>query len=348
MSARTLNLLEGRINLRFSVSALRASYMLVAGISAVLMVSLMTGNYALSMPEVWATLWGTAPSQTATTVVWEFRFPRTLVAFMVGAFLGLSGATLQYVTRNPLADPSLVGVSQGAALVVVALTILAPDLSTLWRPIMAFAGAITVAILIVVGSAGRAGETLRFILMGIGIAALLTSITTALLSYGNTDRAMSALGWLSGSVHSSGWQEVKWLTVVAVIAIPLLLVSARPLSAIRFGEDIAIGLGVRIRATRWALIALSVGLAATAVAAVGPLGFVGLVAPHLARKIAHSGVGMHLVLTGLTGALMVGLADLVGRTVFDPVQIPAGLVTAMIGVPVFVTLIVRSQARNQL
>lgn len=347
MTGVVLDAWAGRTALRLPLRAVAVAVGLVCAIAAVLIVSLMSGPYRLGPAEVINTLLGDAPDRTATAVIWEFRFPRTLAAFLVGGFLAMSGATLQYVTRNPLADPSLVGVSQGAALVVVAVTVLVPGFGLYWRPVLAMAGALSVAaVILTIASARRGGETLRFILTGIGVAALISSFTQALLTYGDIDRSISALGWLSGSVHTAGWDEVSWLAITAVIAVPGLLGAARPLSALRFGEEVAISLGIRVVLARWVLVALSVGLAATAVAAVGPLGFVGLVAPHLARRLAPSGVAMHLVLTGLTGALMVGLADLAGRTVFAPVQIPAGLFTAVLGVPVFVFLILRSQARN--
>ena len=349
MNATTFMAFGGRVILRLQMKAVIVACLLAGAILSVLIWSLMIGSYGLSPAEVIATLMNDAPSDTAATVVWEFRFPRTLTAFMVGAFLALSGAALQYVTRNPLADPSLVGVSQGAALVVVTVTVLAPGFGFYWRPVLAFAGALTVAAIILgIASSRRGGETLRFILTGIGIAALISSFTSALLTYGDIDRALTALGWLAGSVHAAGWKEVAWLAVTAALAIPILLGAARPLSAIRFGEEIATGLGIRVVRARWALVGLAVGLAATAVAAVGPMGFVGLVAPHLARRLARSGVGMHLVLTALTGALMVGLADFAGRALFAPIQIPAGLFTAIIGVPVFVALILRIRAGNQL
>jgi iron complex transport system permease protein len=349
MTMTTIEGFGGRVALRVPNRALLVCLGLTVAIIAVLTWSLMTGSYPLAPIEVWATLFGSAPSDIAATVVWEFRFPRTLVAFIVGTFLALSGAALQYATRNPLADPSLVGVSQGAALVVVSVTILAPDMGAYLRPVLAFGGSLTVAALILLASSSRrGGETLRFILMGIGVAALISSCTSALLTYGDINRAMSALAWLAGSVHAVGWDEVRWLSITAIFVIPAFMLAARPLSAIRFGEDVATGLGIRVRLARWGLIILAVGLAATAVAAVGPLGFVGLVAPHLARRLAQSGVGLHLVLTGLTGALLVGLADFAGRAAFAPIQIPAGLVTAIIGVPVFVALILRTQARSQL
>jgi len=210
-------------------------------------------------------------------------------------------------------------------------------------------GALTVAgVILLIASSRREGETMRFILTGIGVAALISSFTQALLTYGDLERSISALSWLSGSIHTAGWTEVRWLSVTTLIAIPIVLYAARPLSAIRFGQEVAISLGINVRRARYTLVGLSVALAATAVAAVGPLGFVGLVAPHLARRIAHSGVGLHMVLTCLIGALMVGLADFAGRTLFAPVQIPAGLFTAIIGVPAFVFVILRGQARSQL
>jgi iron complex transport system permease protein len=349
MTDLTVNLWRGRIALHLPTKAVIAIAVSICAIIGVLFWSLMTGSFELSARDVIATLMGDDTSRMATAVVWELRFPRTLTAFFVGAFFGLSGAILQYVTRNPLADPSLVGVSQGAALLVVAVTILAPSYSAYWRPAIAMIGALAVAgVILLIASSRREGETMRFILTGIGVAALISSFTQALLTYGDLERSISALSWLSGSVHTAGWTEVRWLSATALIAIPIVLYAARPLSAIRFGQEVAISLGINVRRARYTLVGLSVALAATAVAAVGPLGFVGLVAPHLARRIAHSGVGLHMVLTCLIGALMVGLADFAGRALFAPIQIPAGLFTAIIGVPAFVFVILRGQTRGQL
>lgn len=349
MTQAVLSALGGRVALRVPVRAAVVSAVLLLMIVAVLAWSLMVGSYPMGISDVIHTLSGNPPSKTAAVVVWEFRFPRTVVAFLAGGFMALSGATLQYVTRNPLADPSLIGVSQGAALVVVAVTILKPELGLFWRPILAFAGALGVAALVqAMSTSAKGGETLRFVLTGVGVAALISSCTSVLLIYGDINRAHSALGWLAGSIHATGWDEVRWLTLAALILVPPLFAAARALSALRFGQELATGLGIQVRPARATLVVLAVGLAATAVAAVGPLGFVGLVAPHLARRLAEAGVGFHLVLTALTGALIVGLADFAGRAVFAPTQIPAGLVTAVIGVPVFVLLILRSQARNHL
>ncbi len=349
MSVLVLSPWNGRISMRLHRHALVVAALLLVALIGVSVASLMSGSYPLSLLGVWSTLAGNPPEEIARTVVWEFRFPRTVVSAIAGALFGLSGAILQYVTRNPLADPSLVGVSQGAGLAVVSAIVLFPEMNLFWRPLLAFAGALAVAALIQsIAMQRTGGATMRFILTGIGVAAFIAAITNAMLTYGDIDQAHAALGWLAGSIHAVGRPEVWSLTLCLAILTPGLIWSARYLSALRLGPEVSIGLGVPIRSARIGMITLSVALAAFAVAAVGPLGFVGLVAPHLARRLAHSGVGQHLLLTALTGALMVGLADFVGRIAFAPVQIPAGILTAILGVPVFLLLILKTQSTRQL
>lgn len=349
MSEATWQRLDGPVTFTVPVKAAILLSALLAANVGVLALSLMSGTYALSMSEVFSTLFGFSPSETATTVVWELRFPRALAAALTGVLFALSGAVLQNVTRNPLADPSLVGVSQGAGFAVVLAIVVFPETGLGWRPLLAFCGALAVAALIQwIAMQRSGGATMRFILTGIGVAAFISAGTNTLLTYGDIDRALAALGWLAGSVHASGWPEVTFLLIATGALTPVLFWASRPLAALRFGPDVAAGLGVAVRKDRFILITLSVALAAFAVAAVGPLGFIGLVAPHIARRLARAGVGLNLALTAAIGALMVGLADLAGRALFAPVQIPAGLVTAVIGVPIFVWLILRSQARSTL
>ena len=346
MSGATLavDAFGGRLALRLPRRALLVLAALLAGCALVVASSLASGSYELSLRGVLGALAGDAPNDTASTVVMEFRFPRTLCAVLVGALLALSGATLQNVTRNALADPSLVGVSQGAGLAVVTLIVVFPGVDVAWRPVAALAGALAVAALIQrIAMRRTGGATMRFILTGIGVAACITAATSAMLTYGRIEQAQAALGWLAGSLHAVGWSEVGYLSLCLALLLPVLLHASRPMSALRTGPELAVGLGVRVGLARTALITLSVALAAAAVAAVGPLGFVGLVAPHVAARLARSGVGLHLALSAATGALMVSLADLLGRTLFAPVQLPAGIVTAVIGVPVFVALILGSR-----
>lgn len=345
----TLRLAGERLALRLPHRALLVFALLLLLLAGLIALSLTLGSYAMSLVQVRDALLGRLAGSDMATVVWEFRFPRTLVAALVGAMLALSGSGLQSVTRNGLADPALVGISQGAGLAVVCLTVLWPEVAGAWRPWAAFAGSLLVAALIQGLSWNRSGgSSIRFILMGIGMAALITAITSALLTYGDVQRALSALAWLSGSLHTVGWPEVRLLSFWLVVLLPLALALSRSMAALQMGEATAVGLGVTTTWVRYGLISVAVALAAIATAAVGPLGFVGLIAPHAARRLARTGVGLHLLLSAALGAAIVTLADLAGRVLFAPVQIPAGLVTAIIGVPAFIVLLHRAQAKSSL
>ena len=334
-----------RIALRLPVRALVALALLALVLLLICCVSLATGTYGVALNEVIDTLRGLSISRAIDNVVWEFRFPRTLAAALVGAMMALSGAALQNTTRNGLADPSLVGVSQGAALAVVTLTVVFPDVSGALRPWAAFAGAILVALAIQgLSHTRQGGSAIRFILMGIGLSTFISSITSALMTYGDIDRAMAALSWLAGSINAASWSDVWTLGIWCAVLLPALLAISRSSSATRMGEASAVSLGVRVKLIRNLQLAIAVALAAIATSVVGPLGFVGLIAPHAARRIAPAGIGLNLMITAMVGAVLVSLADLVGRAAFAPIQIPAGLLTALIGVPLFIVLMVRSRS----
>jgi len=334
-----------RVALRLPLRAMLVLGLLLVALLAIVSVSLATGSYGVALGDVLDTLRGATVSRAIDNVVWEFRFPRTLAAILVGAMMAMSGAALQNATRNGLADPSLVGVSQGAALAVVTLTVVFPDVSGNLRPWAAFAGAILVAMAVQgLSRTKQGGSTIRFILMGIGLSAFISSITSAMMTYGDIDRAMAALAWLAGSINAAGWHDVWTLLAWLAVLLPMLLAISRTMSALRFGEAAAVGLGAPVRLVRNLQLAVAVALAAIATSVVGPLGFVGLIAPHAAQRLAPAGMAMHLILTACIGALLVVLADLIGRAAFAPIQIPAGLLTALIGVPLFVVLLLRSRA----
>lgn len=327
------------------VGALALVLLACAGIVAL---SLMLGSYGLPLADVWATVTGHPPADMAQTVVFEFRLPRALVALACGALLALSGAILQGVTRNGLADPSLLGVSQGAALAVVALIVLAPGAPHALRAPLAFAGSLLAAALVQwIASGPRGAGPLRLILTGIGLSTFLGAAIQTLLTHGALREAQSALAWLAGSVNAASWSEVRTLAVAGLVLVPATALLARPLAPLRLGSEVAQGLGLSLRGARGGAILLAVAAAGVATAAAGPLGFVGLIAPHMAARLARSGPGLHLALSAATGALVVACADLAGRMVFDPVQIPAGLVTSLVGVPVFVLLLMRGGSTSQ-
>lgn len=336
------------VALRLPIRALAAVLILVILLAGVIATSLALGSYEIDLPTLISALVGNPASGPIDNVIWQFRFPRALAAALVGAMMAVSGAAIQNVTRNGLADPSLVGIAQGAALAVVLGIVAVPGLDEFWRPPLAFAGALSVAVLVQSLSHLRRGDNaIRFILLGVGMSGFLSSMTSALLTYGDIDRAMSALSWLSGSIDAATWKDVTILTTWSALLLPILLGLSRSMSVLRMGEEAAIGLGISVGRIRYGLIAVAVGFAAAATAVVGPIGFVGLIAPHAARRIAHAGSALHIIITALCGASLVAMADLIGRITFMPIQIPAGLVTSVIGVPIFIWLLQRAAARPQ-
>lgn len=344
-----LRLFGERLALRLPIPALLWLTTSLVLLGAVLAYSLTIGSQPTSLDEVWRTLSGETISKAIDNVIWEFRFPRALAAALVGAMFALSGAALQNVTRNGLADPSLVGVSQGAGLAVVALTVLWPASLAALRPYVAFAGSMLVALLIQgLTWTARGASSVRFILMGVGVAALISAGTSVLMTYGEIEKVLSVLTWLRGSINAANWDDVQMLAGWSAVLLPMLLLLSRATAALRMGEATATALGAPVRWVRYGLITTAVGFAAIGTAVVGPLGFVGLIAPHAARRLAPSGVGLHLLLTATLGAVLVSLADLVGRSLLAPVQIPAGLLTDLIGVPIFLILLRRAARGNAL
>ncbi|GEA51989.1 iron ABC transporter [Vibrio inusitatus NBRC 102082] len=305
--------------------------------------SLSMGSYDLSLSKVAGLILAPDSSQSAS-ILFDFRLPRTLVAILAGTLFALSGAILQGITRNPLADPSLIGISQGAALTVVIATMLFPEALIHWREVIAFAGSLGVAFLI--QSLSGQSHNLKFILIGIGIAAFVSAVTSVFLTYGEVQSAMSALTWLAGSVHTASWGDVSLLVVVLALVLCASLYNGRRLDAILLGDEVAIGLGIAITKVQLVLLIVSVFGAALATAIVGPLGFVGLIASHLARGLSQSGSTNHLINSALVGALLVLVADLIGRTLFAPTQVAAGLVTSLIGAPLFAYLLIKKSKDN--
>ncbi|RBW47631.1 iron ABC transporter permease [Psychromonas sp. B3M02] len=337
----TLRLCKQAVSLRFNSHALLYTALLTAVLFGTFLYAITEGSYPLSLHDSVMSLLRQQQAildPQANVIIWEFRLPRSLVALLSGALFALSGALLQNMTRNPLSDPSLVGISQGAALAVVTLTILFPSYIDNWREIAAFIGAVTIAIVIQLLRGN--GHPLKFILLGVGVAAFISAIISSLLTYGDLPSAMAALSWLAGSTHNSNWHDVHVLALAFMLIISLTLYQARMMSVISLGDEVAIGLGINLKAIMLMQLSISVAAAAIATAVVGPLGFIGLLAPHLARKLVRSGPANHLFLTALVGALLVLIADLIGRSVFAPTQLAAGSVTALIGAPLFAYLLI--------
>ena len=331
-----------RVSFRLDRRALPVLLVLLFLLLAVAVLSVSYGEYRIApLDVVRATLGLETGNEDHRLVVRLFRLPRIVLAALVGAALAVSGAILQGITYNPLADPGILGISSGAALAAVSLLIYFTAVPALLLPWAAFGGALLTAALIYLLAWRGGSSPLRLILIGIGFAAAAQALTTLLVVFGDINDVQRAFVWLSGSVYGRGWADVRVLALWLAVLLPVTFLSARQLNTLSLGDESATGLGVGLERTRAFLILLSVALAAGAVAAAGTVGFVGLVAPHITRRLVGPGHEGLLPASALTGALLVVTADLIGRTVIAPSQLPAGLVTAVIGAPYFMYLLWR-------
>lgn len=283
---------------------------------------------------------------TDAIIITTLRVPRTLVGACAGAALGLSGFLVQAATRNPLAEPGLLGINAGAALAVV-LAVTGLGTLGLWQiGLAALAGALasTALVFAVAGAAGRAAGPATTLLAGVTIAALLTSLTQVLLLIDET-ALETLLFWLSGGFADRGLDLLALGGPALAAGLTGGLVLAPALDALRLDDDSAGALGVRVRGVRAGALGLAALLAAAAVAMAGPVVFLGLVAPHLARRLAPRSESAGLVsLTVLTGATLAVLADILARVIVAPGEAPIGAVLALVGVPVLIGLLRRRRA----
>lgn len=300
------------------------------------------GEYPVPPLEVIKTILGFPANSDYTFVVNTLRLPRALVALLVGMGLAVAGTILQGLTRNPLAAPEIIGINSGASLVAVTLIVLFPGLSVGWLPLAAFLGGLGAAIAIYLLAWNGGSSPIRLILVGIGLTSLTGAFTSLMITFGNIYNVSQALVWLTGSVYGRGWEHVWPLLPWLIIFLPLTLVLARDLDTLNLGDNLALGLGSRVEWTRSLLLLCTVALAAASVATAGTIGFVGLMAPHLGRQLvgpSHAGL---LPVAALTGACIVELADIVGRLAFAPIELPCGVITAVIGAPYFLWLLYRT------
>ena len=276
-------------------------------------------------------------------IVWELRLPRVLTAAAVGAGLALAGAIMQALTRNQLADPYLLGLSSGASLGAVTVLLLGVGLVL---PLAAFAGAI-LALLATLGLAGAGGRVTptRTVLAGVAVSSLAAAITSFIIFWtAEGDSYRDVLTWLLGSLAGARWPAVAIAGIaILVIGIPLML-TGRVLDGFAFGDTTAATLGIQVQGVRWALLGATALLTGALVSVSGSIGFVGLVLPHAVRIVAGPGNRALLPLSALVGGVFLIWADTLARTVFSPRELPVGIVTALVGAPVFAFLLARRRA----
>ncbi|MFD5725062.1 FecCD family ABC transporter permease [Streptomyces sp. NPDC058368] len=277
-------------------------------------------------------------------VVGTLRLPRLVVGLLAGVAFGVAGALVQTVARNPLASPDVIGVTHGAgAATVAALSFNAVAADAL--PYVSVAGGLAAALLVYV-CAWRGGlHSSRFVLVGIGVSVALGSLTQLLLTKGDYLVAQQAKVWLTGSLNSRGYDEAGPLVVVLLVGLPAALWAARAQRGASFDDDTATALGLRLGRVRLGLTVLGVVLASVATGAVGPVDFVALLAPQIARRLTRT-AQTPLLSSALAGALIVVVADLLARRLFSPVELPTGVLTAVVGAPYLMWLIVRTRSRS--
>jgi iron complex transport system permease protein len=302
-------------------------------------IALFQGEYPIVPLDVVKTLLGlNAGNPDYPFVVETLRLPRAIVAYLVGVGLAIFGTILQGLSRNPLADPSIVGINAGASLAAVTLIVLLPSFPLFVLPVSAFGGALAVAFLIYLLAWDRGSSPIRLILVGIGLAAISSALTSLMLTYGAINDVTEALIWLTGNVSGRGWESV-WLLIPGIaILLPLTWLLAADLNALNLGDDIARSLGSRVKWQRGLLLLVSVALASISVAVAGAIGFVSLIAPRLGRQLVGATHESLIPIAAAIGGLIVVVADLLGRTLFAPIELPCGLITAAVGAPYFLYL----------
>lgn len=272
-------------------------------------------------------------------IIWNIRLPRAVTGALVGMNLALSGAILQAVMRNPLADPHIIGISSGAGLTGIAILILFPAYTYL-MPAAAFTGAMVAAIMIYILAWKNGIKPVRIILAGVAVSAFLGAAISSLLIF-YSDRVHGALLWMVGGLAARSWHDVTLIVPYTLAGLTLSLAGAYYLNLLQLGDDMARGLGLSVERARLGLTAIASLLAASAVSVAGLLGFVGLIVPHMVRLLGGTDYRYIIPGSALLGMAVVTWCDTVARVILAPVELPVGIIMAFLGAPFFLYLLRR-------
>ncbi|MDO5744046.1 MAG: iron ABC transporter permease [Micrococcaceae bacterium] len=302
--------------------------------------SLCTGSRPIPLAETWDALTNFNPALSTHLLVIELRLPRTILAITVGAALALAGALMQALTRNPLAEPGILGINAGAAAsVAIGLAFFGATSPKEYMWFGFFGAAVSSLVVYALGRAHDAGNNpVRLVLAGAGLSVMLGSLTSIIIIAGDAQRLRDFVNWASGSLQGRGYDVLPWVLGACVLAIMVGLSTARSLDSLSLGNDLGNALGIKMRTT-WLLgTGAILILAGAATAAAGPIGFLGLAAPHIARLVVGPTHHRLLPFSMILGALLLLLADILGRIIASPGELGAGIMSAIIGAPVFIAL----------
>ncbi|MGG2937065.1 iron ABC transporter permease [Bacillus pacificus] len=293
------------------------------------------GAKDIQLQTVWTAVFDYNPKVTQHQIIYELRLPRVIGAAVVGAAFAVAGAVMQGVTRNPLADAGVLGINAGAMFVVALSFAFFPHMPYSYLMIVSFIGAVLSTVLIfIIGSATSGGLTpMRLTIAGAVMAALLHSLSSGVAIY--YDLSQDLAFWYAGGVAGVKWEHLKFLVPIILVTILFATVIGRSISLISMGDDVATNLGVKTNRTRILGMIIVVILAGVSVSAVGSIGFVGLVIPHMARKLVGVNYRLIIPMSALLGAMLLVLADLGARTVNPPKELAIGIMVALVGVPFF-------------
>ena len=300
--------------------------------------SIRLGTYTLSFEEIWAAF---QPDDKNYFTLMEYRLPRAVLAILLGGALAISGVLVQSVVRNPLASPDILGINNAAGLVAVSVLMFLPNLAFYWMPIFAFLGGVlSFAILWIV--CGFNFRPIKMAIIGVALSALWAAISHYLMLT-NPVEINTAMLWLTGSLWGRSWSYLNVVLPWLIVLLPLPFIFCRDLDTLGLGENKASTLGVTVNKVQISVLVLAVALSTTAVAICGPIAFLGLVAPHLARRLVGGRHRTLLPAALIIGALLLQLSDILARVIDPPTELPAGILTAIICAPYFFYLLMRTK-----
>ena len=300
--------------------------------------SIRLGTYTLSFEEIWAAF---QPDDKNYFTLMEYRLPRAVLAILLGGALAISGVLVQSVVRNPLASPDILGINNAAGLIAVSVLMFLPNLAFYWMPIFAFLGGVLSFVILWV-VCGFNFRPIKMAIIGVALSALWAAISHYLMLT-NPVEINTAMLWLTGSLWGRSWSYLNVVLPWLVVLLPLPFIFCRDLDTLGLGENKASTLGVTVNKVQISVLVLAVALSTTAVAICGPIAFLGLVAPHLARRLVGGRHRTLLPAALIIGALLLQLSDILARVIDPPTELPAGILTAIIGAPYFFYLLMRTK-----